>query len=232
MAITDIAGGLFGNLLTGSITLIGLLLMGAAIIGVIFYVRYTMKFDIKVEMISTRANIGGVDQYKVIFDKAGIIYDKTDKLWYFRIKGMGVDLPQPPYNVLIPTDKGNMVKIWQKSAEEFVFLLPDKIGNVTVRQDGTSYLSAELKTKQLEGDVSYWNIKRKEKNKSLFNPDSMLMKLLPFIVPLLMFVLVIFMTWMVLKNFAVLADVANSLRETAAILKGTTGATITTSTTL
>jgi hypothetical protein len=220
--VSIISTGLFSNALSAVISLLGILLIAGAIIGAAWYVKYIRQFDIKVEIISTRANIGGIDQYKIIFDKGGIIYDKTDKIYYFRIKGMKIDLPSPPFNVLIPTDKGNMVKIWQKSAEEFVFLLPDKVGGVVIRQDGREYSSAELKTKQVEGDVAYWNILRKEKNKGLFNPESILMRLLPFIVPMLMFVLVIFLSWMVIKNFEVLKDVANSLLETAKVLKGQT----------
>lgn len=223
-------GGIFSGALTGVIALVGILLVGAAIIGTAWYVRYIRQFNIIAEIQSTRANIGGQDQAKYIFDKAGIIYDKKDKTYYFRIKDMKVDLPQPPFNVLIPTDRGNMVKIWQKSAEEFVFLLPDTISPVIVRQDGQEYSSATLKTKQVEGDVAYWNVKRKERDKNLFNPESMIMKLLPYLVPMLMFVLVIFVSWMVLKNFEVLKDVAASLKETAQILKGSTQATITTTT--
>lgn len=222
--------GLFGSALTGVLSLIGFLLIAGAIVGAAMYVRYLRQFDIKAEIISTRANIGGVDQYKIIFDKAGLIYSNQDKIWYFRVKGMKVDLPSPPFNVLIPTDKGNMVKIWQKSAEEFVFLLPDAIDkSIIIRQDGKYYPTANLVVKQVEGDVSYWNIMRKQKNKKLFDPDSTIMKLLPFIVPLLMFVLVIFMTWMVIKNFDVLSGVADSLKQTAQILKGSTAATVTTS---
>ena len=228
--VASVTAGLFGNILSGTIALVGFILVAGIIIGAGFYVRYLRQFDIKAEIISTRANIGGVDQHKIIFDKAGLIYSKQDKTWYFRIKGMKVDLPSPPFNVLIPTDKGNMVKIWQKSAEEFVFLLPDVINkNVIIRQDGKQYLTSQLVVKQVEGDVAYWNIMRKEKNKKLFDPESLMMKLLPLIVPMLMFVLVIFMTWMVLKNFDVLAGVASSLKETAAILKGGSQAVVTTS---
>jgi hypothetical protein len=228
--VAGVATGLFGNLLTGVISLLGFLLVGGAIVGAAFYVRYLRQFDIKAEIISTRANIGGIDQHKIIFDKAGLIYSSQDKGYYFRIKGMKVDLPAPPFNVLIPTDKGNMVKIWQKSAEEYVFLLPDQINkNIIIRQDGKQYATSQLVVKQVEGDVAYWNIKRKEKNKKLFDPDTLLMRLLPLIVPMLMFVLVIFMTWMVLKNFDVLAGVAESLKETAQILKGSSTAVVTTS---
>lgn len=224
-------GGLFGGALTGVITIVGFLLVAVAIIGTAWYVKYIRQFNIKAEIISTRANIGGIDQYKIIFDKAGLLYDKKDKIYYLRIKDMKVDLPAPPFNVLIPTDTGNMVKIWQKSAEEFVFLLPDTINrDVIVRQDGKAYPSAMLNVKQVEGDISYWNTKRKERDKNLFSPESTLMKLLPIMVPFLMFILVIFMTWMVLKNFEVLKEVAANLKDTATILKGSTQAAITTTT--
>lgn len=223
--------GLFSSALGGVITLIGVLLIGGALVGVGWYVKYIRQFNIKAEIISTRANIGGLRQYKIIWDKAGLIYDRRDKNYYFRIKDMKVDLPSPPFNVLIPTDSGNMIKIWQKSAEEFVFLLPDKINeNIIVRQDGKEFNAGELNVKQVEGDVAYWNTKRKERDKKLFDPESTLMKLLPYLVPMLMFVLVIFVSWMVLKNFEVLKDVATSLHETAQVLKGSTQAQLTTTT--
>lgn len=222
-------GGMFSGAISGVLALAGLLLVIGAVAGTAWYVRYIRQFNIKAEIISTRANIGGIDQYKIIFDKAGLLYDKKDKNYFFRIKDMKVDLPQPPFNVLIPTDAGNMVKIWQKSAEEFVFLLPDTINHdVIIRQDGKAYPSATLNVKQVEGDVAYWNVKRKERDKNLFSPQGLLMQLLPFIVPMLMFVLVIFISWMVLKQFEVLKDVAVSLKETAQVLKGQGQAAVTT----
>ncbi len=230
--VSGVFGTMFGSAISGIVMLVGVILIGVAIIGTAWYVNYIRKFNIKAEIISTRANIGGIDQYKIIFDKAGLLFDRRDRLYYFRIKDLKVDLPSPPFNVLIPTDSGNMVKLWQKSAEEFVFLLPDTIDKqIIVRQDGKVYPAGALKVKQVDGDIAYWNQKRKERDKKLFDPESTLMKLLPYIVPMLMFILVIFISWMVLKNFEVLKEVAGSLKETAQVLKGNTQAAITTSAT-
>lgn len=228
VALGGVFSGLFGGALQGVVILVGILLVGGSIVGAAWYVRYIRQFNIKVELISTRANIGGQDQYKIIFDKAGLLYDKKDKNYYFRIKDLKADLPAPPFNVLIPTDKGNMVKIWQKTADEFVFLLPDTINKeIIVKQDGKAYPAGSLNVKQIEGDMGYWNTMRKSRDKKLFDPESTWSKLLPYIVPLLMFILVIFVSWMVLKNFEVLKDVAASLKETAQVLKGGQQATVT-----
>lgn len=217
--------GLLAGLLTGTVKLVAAIVVMGIIIGTAFYVRYLRQFDIKVEIISTRANIGGTDQHKIIFDKAGYLYDKKDKHYYFRLKEMKVDLPVPPFNVLIPTDKGNMIKIWQKSINEYVFLLPDRIRHdIIIKQDGKGYAASNLELNQIDGDVAFWNTKRKSTNKSIFNPESTLMKLLPFIVPVLMFILVIFLTWIVVKKFDVLADVATQLNSAAQAISGATKA--------
>jgi hypothetical protein len=220
---------LFSGLLGGVVNLVIFLMVAGSLIGVAFYVRYIRKFDIEVEILSLRANIGGNKQYKIIHDKAGYMYDRTNKMYYFKLKDMKIDMVAPPFNVLIPTDKGNKIQLLQKSPDEFTFLIRDQvIEDVVIGPDGREYRVGQIKTKQLEGDVGFWNIKRKSLNKNIFNPESTLMKLLPYIVPVLMFMLVIFLTWMVLKNFSVLGDVAESLRQTAEVIKSTTTASVTT----
>ena len=233
MAITDTifgsqASDIYGNMIGNTFMLIAILILCAVIIGVALYVRYLRQFNITVMIESTRsAGISGVQHNKIIFDKGGLIYNKKDKSWYFRLLKEKVDLPQPPFDVLQPSNKGNILRIWQKSNEEFIFLLPDKIDTqIIVRADGSRVPVGQLVVKQVEGDVSYWNQIRKRTNKKLFDTESMIMKLLPYIVPDLMFMLVIFMTWMVIKNFTVLADVAKSLENTANILNGTTNAAV------
>lgn len=227
--ITSAGINLFSGLLSNTIKFIGYLVVAAVIIGVGWWVHYLRKFDIEVEIKSLRADMGGRKQYKIIHDKAGYIYSKRDKCWFFRLKDIKIDLKVPPFNVLMPTDKGNKIKLLQTSPDEFTFLLEDEIiEDKIIGTDGKLYPISAIKLKQVEGDVAFWNIKRKSLNKGLFNPESTLMKLLPFIVPVLMFVLVIFMTWMVLKNFSVLGDVAASLKETAQILTSSTSATVTT----
>lgn len=220
---------LFSGLLTGGIKLIIGLIVAGVIIGAFFWIRYLRQFDIEVEIKSLRAGSHGKPQYKILHDKAGYLYDRKNKMYYFKIRGMNIELVAPPFNVLIPTDKGNKIKLLQTSADEFTFLLEDDVNTeVIIGTDGKEYPISQVKTKQLEGDVAFWNMKRKSQNKDLFNPDSTIMKLLPYIVPVLMFVLVIFMTWIVVKNFSVLAGIAESLKQTAEILARSGAATVTT----
>ena len=220
---------LVSGLLGTTVKFIAYLVVAVVIVGVGWWVKYIRQFDIEVEILSLRAGTGGVAQYKILHDKAGYIYSKTDKCWFFRLKDMKVDLKVTPFNVIIPTDKGNKVILKQTSPDEFTFVLRNEIDeNTIIGTDGKLYPISEIKLKQVEGDVAFWNTKRKSTNKGLFNPESTLMRLLPFIVPVLMFTLVIFLTWMVIKNFSVLGDVAASLKETAQILKSSSSAVITT----
>lgn len=222
--VEQVSNNVFGILFSGSIVIVGILLLCAVIVGVALYVRYIRQFNIFVEILSLRST--GTSQgntNKIIFDKGALIYDKKDKSWYFRLLSYKIDLPTPPFNVLQNSTKGNVLRILQKSNEEFVYLMPDVIDQYNiVDSEGKVIPIATLTLKQVEGDVSYWNQIRKRTNRKLFDTESLIMKLLPYLVPLLMFMLVIFMTWIIVKNFNVLESVARELRITSEILKSTT----------
>lgn len=225
-----VGNSLFANAISGTFIILGLLIFAAVIIGVAFYVRWIRQFNIFVEILSSRsAGVSGLATHKLIYDKAAIIYEKKDKCWYFRILKMKVDLPVPPFDVLQNSTRGNVLKLWQKSNEEFIFMLPDILDQQFIRTyDGKVIPLATLKIKQVEGDVAYWNQLRKRQHRKLFDTESLLMKILPYLIPVLMFMLVIFLTWIVLSKFEILRDVANSLQETAKIIRGTTTASVTT----
>lgn len=232
----EIGGNVFSSILSKGILFIGALIVVGIIFGVAWYIRWRRQFNIIVEIYSERSR--GVDftrstdrsseaisrmmdqgNYKIIFDKGAIIYSRKDKGSYFRLLEEKVDLPVPPFNVLQPSSKGNILKLWQKSNEEYVYLLPDKIDKtVLVRADGNTYAANQVSQKQVEGDIAYWNIKRKEEHKKLFDTESLLMKVLPIIAPIIVGALILFMVYIVLDKISVIEGVAVSLEKAAASL--------------
>lgn len=175
---TEGAGDIFGNLLSGAVWLfVGLILIGI-IFSIVFWIRWRRKFDIMVEMISERADGNNV----YYFDKAAILTDKETKHKYFRLLETKVDLPVPPYNVMQAFGKKDLIRIWRKSEEEFIFLLPGQINKqYIVKQDGRQFPLAREEYKQVEGDIAYWNVKRKGAHKKLFDTENIFMKLIPFL---------------------------------------------------
>src|SRR3990167_7136881 len=111
------ASSMGGSLVGGGLIFLGVLVLIAIIIGASLYVRYYRQFNIYVIIRSSRSTASGIGQEKILFDKGAMIYDKKDKIWYFRLFSHQVDLPVPPYEVLQPSEKGNLLELWQKSVE-------------------------------------------------------------------------------------------------------------------
>lgn len=212
-----LTNGLIGKLFSGAFIVFLLLIMMVIIVGAALYIRHWRQYNIFVEIKSRRSSgTNQIESYKLIYDKGALIYDNKDKIWYFRLYDHKIDLPVPPYEVLQNSTKGNVLKLLQKSQDEFTFLLPDRIDRTKiVRIDGKEYDAAIVVEKQVEGDVAFWNQLRKEKNKQLFDPEGTLMKLLPYIIPVLMFMLVIFISWILIKKFDTVAQVAASMDSAA-----------------
>ena len=224
---------MFGNIFSSTFIVLAIIIIFGIVVGVAFYVRYIRQFNIQVMILSTRSGgISSLENNKIIFDKGAVLHDKQNNQYYFRLYDMKVDLPVPPFDVLQMSNKGNLLKVWQKSNDEFIYLLPDKIDKeIIMRSDGKKLVPTpvgSLTTKQVEGDISYWNTIRKRQNRKMFDSESMIMKLLPYIIPVLMFMLVIFMTWMVIKKFDVLSQAATALENAANALSRTTSATVVT----
>ena len=177
-AASDLLGGIFGSILTFS--LVGIVI--GVVMGVgFYYLWWKRKFDIFVEIRSDRSQ-----DPSIYFDKAAILYDRKDKNKYLRLLDTKIDLPVPSFKILSKTNKGDHLKIWRKSEDEFIYLTPGKIDkDRVVRSNGKLIRIAEINQKQVEGDIAYWNVKRKDKNKKLFDTESLLLKFLPYF-PLLM----------------------------------------------
>lgn len=220
-AIGDITGRLTANVF-GSILWFGIILLLIGVVGFLIYwfAVYRKKFDIKVKVISRRAG----EENSIFFDKAAILKDRKTNTRYFRIWGMKRELPVPKYNILQRTNEGDLLEIYRKSEEEFFFLMPPKIDNARImRADGRVYPFADQKMIQVDPEIGFWMAKRMEQNKSMFSPDNLLMKILPFIPHIIGGVITIFILYVLMDH---LPAILGQLRELAAEINRNTNAEV------
>lgn len=223
------ASNIFGSIGNDIVARIfsGILWFGIAvlIIGVVglimwYYLYYRKKFDIKVLIKSDRAG----KKFKIIEDKGAILYNNKDKNKFLRLAGLKIDLPVPPYQILQSTNKGDMIEIWRKSEDEFIYLTPGTINKeFVIMQDGKRFPIAQIEQKQIEGDIAYWNVKRKEKHKSLFDTENWLMKILPFLPQIIGGMITIFVLYILMDS---LPSILSQLTELTKELKEMKTATI------
>lgn len=187
-----------------------------AIVGVLlgfglfwYFFVYKRQFDIFVKIISTRA-----EDPAVSFDKGAILSDRKTKTKYFKLWDKKVELPVPPFKLMVNTNKGDYIELLRKSEDEFVYLTNPQIDKkYLVRANGKLYPIANTIQRHLESDV-HWYLKRKEEDKALLDPEGLLAKLLhhlPILVSgfFMMIILWIFMTKLpgILAELRTLAEV-------------------------
>jgi len=178
-----------------------------------WFIRYRRSFDIRVKIISERAE----DRDKIIFDKAAILYDRMSKVKYFRIWGLKKDLPIPKFNVLQSSNTGDYLELYRKAEDDIYFLTPSNVDKYRlIKSDGKLYPIASQEHKQVDTDIDYWNTKRKQFNKKMFDADKMWVKLLELAPQILAGVFMIFVIWMFMDN---LPPILSSLRELIAELQ-------------
>ncbi len=215
--VSETAGSILSKIFSGIIWF-GLALLIIGIVGGLmwYFLYYKRKFDIRVLIKSDRSQ----DKYKIIEDFGAILSDPKTKTKFLRLWNTKFDLPVPPFQILQATNKGDLVELWRKSEDEFVYLLPGTINKkYVVRQDGTKYPVAQTEQIQLEGDIAYWNVKRKGTHKKLFDREHILMKLLPFIPQLLGGVFIIFILYILLDGLPAILSQLGSLIEELRTLK-------------
>ena len=211
--ITETGAQLFGSV-TGSVLWIGLAVIFILIIGgtMIYFAWYRKKFDIKVKINSKRSG-----DLSVFFDKAAILNDRKTKTKYFRLLNTKYDLTVPPFKVLTKTNKGDYLELYRKSEEEFVYLMPGHIvEEEIIGNDGRLHKVNKELQNHLESDT-HWYMTRKEKDKHLFDTESILMKIIPFIPHLVGGVLMIFLLYIV---FDKLPPMIASMQQLAESMKG------------
>lgn len=212
MAETDLFGEVGGQLLDKAFS--GILIFGIVILiicliaGFIWYFGvYRKKFDIKVKIISNRAE----EKNSILFDKAAILKDLKNQLPYFRVWGLKKDFPVPKYNVLQKSDKGDYLEIYRDSEDRFYFLRPVRINKkYIIRADGKRVRLAEQEQTASDPEMDFWRVKRKGINKRMFDTESILMKILPYVPQIIGGVITIFVLYILMDT---LPGVLSSLQE-------------------
>lgn len=222
-----------GRLIKGGIYIVLLILLGAIIFAVVYYIKWYRQFNIKVRIKSKRGTgTDGKPIYKIINDKAGIITNRSNKTRYFRLKSERIDMPTPPFEVMqLQADGTNVIDILQESDEQYYYLLPGEIDKEYMIIDGQKVLVAKSNFRMAEGGDIIWNISRKEQNKKWFDTESLLMKLLPYAIPILMIIGVIFYTYIWMDKtpqiISAANEVAKALENAAIAIRDANVATVT-----
>ena len=202
MAVTDVVGEVGGQLVEqifSGIIWIGIaLIIVGVLLGVIYYFFvYQRKFDIKVKIISERAE----DKNKIIFDKAAVLRDRKTQNKFLRIWDLKVDLPLPKFNIFQSSNQGDFIEIYRISENSFYYLTPPIIDKKhMIKSDGKLYPVLPSEYKIIDTELEYWNVKRKDMNKRMFDTESLLMKLLPYLGIMLGGVIIIFILYILLDH--------------------------------
>lgn len=220
----DVGRAIINRLISGSIFIIGTLLLIGIIGGTLFFIFYLRKFNVKVRMKTRRGTgSGGEPIYKIYYDKGGILTKRKTKRNFFRVLRERVDLPSPPYEAFQITAKGgNEIEIIKESDKQYGYLTPGKIvwndGNVTANQQYRAATAAN----------DFWDDVRGREIRKTFDPEGLLWKLAPIALAVFMVMGVIFYTYIWLdKAPAIIGaarEVSAELAETARVLRDITTA--------
>ena len=105
-------------------------------------------------------------------------------------------------------------------------MMPPRIGKMLITgTDGKVYAVAGQTNNIADLDLDYWATKRKSLNKSMFSPESLLMKILPYIPHIIAGVLVIFILYILMSY---LPSVLSQLKELVTELNKNNQATVVT----
>jgi len=198
-SLQNIFGGLMGGMTVGIIVLVVLAIIGVAV----WFIKYRRQFDIRIEILSSRRD----NTFSVFEDKAAILKDKKTGHRYLRLWSTKVELPLPPFDVMEKTNKGDLIRIWRKTNDEFVFITKPAINKTRVlRQDGRYYQVAEQEYQQLEGDIAFWNLKRKQNNRDIFSNEGILAKVLLWMPQIMSAVFVVLILYILLNSLPTLIE--------------------------
>jgi len=206
---------LFGTIFS-SIIWFGIIFIIIAAIGTVMYyfIFYRKKFDIRVLVRSERVD----GKFNLVEDWAAILYDKKDKNYFMRLLGNKVDLPPSIYGMALQrTNKGDYAEFWKRGEDDFVPLTSPIINKQwVVKADGTEVPIAQAEQKMVEGDIAYWNVKRKEKNRNTFAAENLFMRLLPYFPQIIGSIMVVFVLYILMTY---LPEVLSSLAQVVEELK-------------
>ena len=220
---TEVGGQLLDRITSG-ILVFGLVIFIISVIGWLmwWFLIYRRKFNIDVKIISKRAQ----DKHNILFDQAAIIYDKKDGSNYFSLWKLKKNFTVPDFNILQTTSTGDYFEMYRTGEDTFYFLLPPKIDKkYLIKSDGKIVPIAEQSSRLIDPDLAFWAAKRKSLNRSMFDPEKLWMKILPYIPHIVSGVLVIFILWILMSR---LPQILAELRTLAAAINQRTVADVTT----
>lgn len=205
--IGDVVGGFFG----GTFTIIVWVFLGFLMVVVgggiaWYYFGYRKKFDITVKIISRRS---GED--RIYFDKGAILRDKRNNTDYLKLWNSKVELELPKFKIMHHTNKGDYLEVLRESEKGFRFLTPPKVDDeYLIRSNGKLYPIAKLKQYQIENDLT-WILERQKANKSIINPESILMRLLEYAPQILSMAFSFIIIWIVFRYAPELLGAMNDI---------------------
>jgi len=234
--LTSQIGGFMPSLGGGSVSSImpyvfAFILLG---VGVYFFGRH-MKFgrymDTPIINLSERAG-----RVKILMEKGGYVPDRKKRnVWNFWIKQDRKPSPNPPYESLYPSSKGNIAVFYEKSpTERFPAILDfeqpveyidvpmtDKEGN-EIKDDKGNVITqkvAQIKVKVIEHDIQLWQ----QNMDGILDNEFQARNDLKQVIPMILWGVFVFGTviglYILAKQFGVLGDVASNLAETARVIK-------------
>jgi len=227
MAVENIFGDITGQLTSkifGSILWFGLAFILIGIVGGLMYyfLIYKKKFNIRIKIISNRAE----EKHSILFDKAAILTDRKTKTPYLRLWFMKRDFRVPKYNIIQSADIGDYIEMFRKSEDEFYFLTPSVINRKRIiKGDGKLYAVGDQEQIMVDPDMSFWSVKRKTLNKKMFDTESLMMKLLPYVPIIISGIVIIFILYILLDH---LPGILSELKDLVAAMKNLQTAQITT----
>jgi len=211
-----VASGL-GDKIFSSILYFGIAIIIIFVLGgtMWYFLLYKKKFDIKIKVMSERSSGNNVE----MFDKGGILTDRSNGSTYLRVWGLKRDFIVPQYDIMrkVYSDGKELdyIEIYRRGENEFYFLMKPKIDKTRiVRASGNTYTLAEQSQTMVDPEMAFWAVKRKTQNKKMIDTDSLVLKLLPHLPAIFGGVLMIFLSYVVMDNFpAILSELRSLVSE-------------------
>jgi len=227
----EVGGKLVEKLFSGLLWFgIAIIIISALGVTMWYFLIYKKKFDIMVKLLSHRSGGQNVE----ILDKGAILIDRKERTPYLRVWNLKRDFTVPKYNVMRKLFEGrkehDYLEIYRKGEDEFYFLMSPIINKTKIlKADGKLYALAEQEQIMMDPEMGFWAVKRKTLNKKMFNTESLIFKLLPYIGILLGGVILIFILYILLDHLpGILSELRKLVAEQASYRRAdiVTGATL------
>lgn len=210
-------GNLGSQIFTGlAYTAIGLTVL--ALLGGAYWVLRVgwKRYDIEVRIYSKRKN-----GYKTWTDKGAYLKNKkTGEVYGFKLKNDKTLLQPPPFEMLMPSTKGNTLHLVQMTSDEYFVLDPViDIGEQLAEGETKEGKTGFLKLKVIEGDIQLWATQMIDKLYSMYDRKGFWDKYGAFIMFGAAAIMVIVLIYIFLQKFDVMKEVAANLAEAAKALR-------------